>query len=205
MTLHRGLHPGYGIGIRYWDTGETLYDIEQAHYQTESASEGLSPTPHAFDWTMKTDTGFEIFCVVSHQPLQPSQMQALKHWMHVFSYQGAQIKKYKPKAMLELQNRDALEAKFLNFDDRTLPKPIQFQKAKFDELILTGREQAYIQHLILQRPYKDIAAIYQVSEAAVHKAVFNIKHKLGCGTMNLTEMFDKLNHCGALSACMQSI
>ena len=77
QKLHHDFASRVTPEIRYWDTGENLYDIEQAHYQTESASEGLSPTPHAFDWTMKTDTGFEIFCVVSHQPLQPSHMQAL--------------------------------------------------------------------------------------------------------------------------------
>jgi DNA-binding CsgD family transcriptional regulator len=206
--LHHDLGSRIVPGIRHWNTSEVLFQIEEKHFQsmsTQNIPATAQQPQHAFDWTIKTSRGFEMFCAVSHQPLQPHQIQSLKHWMHVFSYQGAQVKKYKPKAILELQNRAALEAKFLTFDTLKQQVLVEFQKAKFGQLILTSKEQTYIQHLVLQRSYQDIAARYHVSEMAVLKVIHNIKRKLGGAHMTIHEMLDKLNACGALQACMQLI
>jgi DNA-binding CsgD family transcriptional regulator len=203
--LHHELPSRITPGIRPWNPSELLFQVEEAHYKPEKQTENAHQKLHAIDWTIKNENGFEIFCIVSHLPLQPHQLNAVKHWMHAYSYEGAQIMKYKPKAMLEIENRAALEEKFLNFDELVTQVPVQFQTAKFGDLILTGKEQEYIQHLMLQRPYREIAAKYQVSQVAVRKVIHNIKRKLGCPNMTIPEMFNQLNACGALGACMQSI
>lgn len=201
--LHHHMAARIKPGIRHWDPDEVLFKVKASHYPPKPDRGGAQPTLHALDWTIKTATGFELFFVVSHQPLQAPQIKGLQHWLRVFSYKGAQVKKYKPKALLEIENRDAVAEKFSNFG-QTQTK-LQRQKAKFDTLILTAREQEYIQHLLLHRPYRDMAAYHQVSEITVHKGISNIKRKLGCARMSTPEMMHKLNACGALGACMQGI
>jgi hypothetical protein len=185
-------------GLRHWSMADPLYQLE---CQFRAPGTKL----HMLDWTLKTENGFELFFINSRQPLQPQHIYELKQKMHVFSYQVSQLKKYKPKALLELENRDALLEKYLSFDDVLTPQPFDFQKARFGDLVLTGKEQAYIQHMVFQRPYKEIAARYQVSEVAVRKVIYNIKCKLGSPTMSLSEMFTRLHACGALGACMQAV
>jgi hypothetical protein len=185
-------------GLRYWSAADPLYQLECQFRAPEAKL-------HMLDWTLKTKHGFEMYVIVGHHELQLQHFYQLKHWIHAFSYQALQVKKYKPKALLELENRDVLLEKHLSFDDEPKAEPFVFQKARFGDLVLTGKEQAYIQHLVLKRPYKDIAAGYQVSEMAVHKAIYNIKCKLGSPTMTLPDMLAQLNACGVLGACMQTV
>lgn len=185
-------------GIRHWHNSELLYQFEQGFRDPEEIV-------HIMDWTVKTNTGFELFCVMSRRLLVPQELNALKQWLHVFSYHCTQLQKQKPRAVLELENREALLEQYLSYDEAQAPMPIVYQKARFDDLVLTGKEQAYIQHMILQRTYKEIAALYQVTEVSVRKVITNIKSKLGCPSMSISEMFTKLNSCGALGACMQVI
>lgn len=206
--LHHDLASRIAPGIRHWNASEVIFQIEEKHFQAKNTQDipaNSDQAIQAFDWTIKTENGFEMYCVVSQKPLLQHQLNAVKHWMHAFSYEGAQIKKYKPKAMLEIENREALQEKFLHFDEHVNQVPVQFHKAKFGDLVLTGKEQEYIQHLILQRPYREIAAKYQVTEVAVRKVIHNIKRKLGCPNMSISDMFSKLNACGALGACIQSV
>lgn len=204
-NLHHDMASRVTGGLRFWNEQETLFQVVETHYQPEKIVLNAQQKLKAFDCTFKTDSGFEIFSIVSQHWLQPQQLHVLKHWMHAFAYEGAKMKKYKPKAMLELENREALAAQFFNFDEPIPLIPVQFQKAKFGELVLTGKEQAYIQLMVLQIPYREIAAKYQVSEVAVRKVIHNIKRKLGCSNMTIPEMFRQLNEYGALGACMQSI
>lgn len=185
-------------GLRHWSAADPLYQLEHQFRESDAKL-------HMLDWTLKTEHGFELYFIIGHKLLQPHHIYELKHWLHAFSYQASQIKKYKPKALLELENRDALLEKKLCLDDMPTAESFGFQKAQFGQLVLTGKEQAYIQHMAFQRPYKEIAARYQVSEVAVRKVIYNIKCKLGSPTMTLSEMFSRLHACGALSVCMQAV
>jgi DNA-binding CsgD family transcriptional regulator len=201
--LHHNIAPRIVRGLRYWNPNETLFQVVKSHLRSDRHTS--APTMHGIDWTIKTDRGFEMFCAVGHHALQPHQINALKHWIHVFSYEGAQIKKSKPKALLAIENQPELAEKYINFDQINTSEPFSLQKAKFGALVLTGKEQEYIQMLMLQCPYREIAAKYQVSEVAVRKAIYNIKCKLGHPNMPLPEMFSELNACGVLGACIQTI
>ncbi|MBL6735240.1 MAG: hypothetical protein ISP86_05115, partial [Shewanellaceae bacterium] len=160
--LDRDMASRVTAGLRFWDEQETLFQVVETHYLPQKVPFAPKQALKAFDCTLKTASGFEIFSIVSQQWIQPPQLNALQHWMHAFAYEGAQMKKHKPKAVLELENREALTAQFLNFDESTTDLPVQFQKAKFGDLVLTGKEQAYIQLMVLQLPYREIATKYQV-------------------------------------------
>lgn len=203
--LHYDIAARITPGIRHCSPNEVLYQVVESHYLHKTNADDSHQKLHAIDWTIRTETGFEVFLIVSHQPIQPHQMSDLKHWLHAFSYKGAQVKKYKPKALLEIENRDAIMDKYLNFEAQSTEMPVEFQKAKFGTLVLTGKEQAYIQHLMLHRPYQEIAAYFQISEMAVHKSIQNIKRKLGSANMSMPDMFSQLNECGVLESCLQSI
>ncbi|MBL6735106.1 MAG: hypothetical protein ISP86_04420 [Shewanellaceae bacterium] len=201
--LHHNLASRIVRGLRFWSPEETVFQVVKSHLRSDAYNP--ASRMYGIDWTIKTDRGFEMFCAVGHRALQPHQINALKHWMHVFSYEGAQIKKSKPKVLLAIENQPSLAEKHINFDELDASEPFLLQKAKFGALVLTGKEQEYIQLLMLQRPYREIAAKYQVTEVAVRKAIHNIKCKLGRPHMSLPEMFSELNACGVLGACMQII
>lgn len=185
-------------GLRRWNTNEALFQLEQKYRIPNEQF-------HIVDWALKTQNGFELYCIMSHQELRLKELEAIKQWMHVFSYQGAQVSKYKPKALLHLENRAALTEKYHNFDSMQTESEFAYQKAKFDDLILTGKEQEYIEHLVMHRTHKEIANLYQVTETAVRNVIGNIKRKLGSENMSTSRMFNLLNDCGALASCMHSV
>lgn len=115
--LHLNMAARITSGFRPWDASEALLQIKQAHCQVQvqpqSGLEPSQPTLYAMDWTIKTDVGFELFCIIGHRPLQPQDITTLQYWMQAFSKAGAEIKQAKPKALLELENRQALLQKFV--------------------------------------------------------------------------------------------
>jgi DNA-binding CsgD family transcriptional regulator len=185
--------------VRVWNQSEPLY-------QFNSAVRGDGKPFHIIDWTIKTDVGFELFVVITHRPLSAEQMIEVKQWMNVFSYHGAHVKKYKPKALIDLEGHDALSEKYETFHlNTTKEQQFKYQKAKFNQVVLTGKEQTYVEHLVMHRTHKEIAARHQVTETAVRHVICNIKRKLGSENMSTTQMFALLNDCGALAACMNAV
>jgi DNA-binding CsgD family transcriptional regulator len=182
-------------GFRHWSMAEPLY---QLGLQVSAPNQTL----HVFDWTLKTEHGFELFYVMSYRLLQPQHLFELRQWLNVYSAQVAEVIKYKPKAVLELENGEALLDKHQNFGAEQIPPPFAPQAAQFGDLVLTGKEQTYLKHVLLQQPYSDIAARYQVREVAVRNVIYDIKRKLGAPTMPMSEMFAQLQTRGAIAACL---
>lgn len=112
--LHLELASRISSGIRHHNPRETLYNVLKAHYFADATTE--QSAPYAFDWTFKTQHGFELFGVISQQPLTIPHINTVRHWLRVFSHEGARIQLHKPKALLELENRDMLAAKFAQFE-----------------------------------------------------------------------------------------
>ena len=55
--------------------------------------------------------------------------------MHIHAYEAAKIKKYKPKALIELPTPDEIAARFHAIASHENVEPIKYQKAEFDGVL----------------------------------------------------------------------
>jgi DNA-binding CsgD family transcriptional regulator len=209
QNLHLQMLDRLHLGINQWNKNPTLlqsYDDTQIKLNAQ-LSRDYEPSKNTYhiDWVMKTKSGFQVFYCIGHRSLDANDLLKIKQYLHIHAYEASKIKKYKPKALIDLPTSEEITARFHAIASHENGEPIRYQKAEFDGVILTGKEQEYIEHLVFHRTHKDIAQRYQVTETAVRHIICNIKRKLGNENMPTTTMFALLNETGALAACMGSV
>ena len=147
--------------------------------------------------------GFEVFGVTTLQDLSPRQYPFIKRALSNLSYELYRYKK--PKASLYTRIRD-LEHVQAQHRQHTPPAPIHYQKARFNgEIILTAKEQQYIEYILFNLTHKEIAYKHRCSEVAVRKILINIKRKLGEATMPTSHMMRELKKRGVLALLSETL
>ncbi len=183
-------------GTRYWDQTTQLYQKYNHFINTIDTH-----SPHRLDVITKTDDGFEMLTVSSDHLLTPSEHLQVEKALRVLSHQARYITKNKPNLTMDL--RCVNELKNIEFEKEG-PCYSQYEKSKFGDVILTSKEQKYIEYMIFNKTQKEIAYLHSCSETAVRKVITNIKRKLGHEFMPNSQMMDLLGQIGVLSICSQS-
>ena len=105
------------------------------------------------------------------------------------------IIKSKPNVLLDFRGVERIPD-LSKFD---MPQDIQYEKSNFKGVILTAKEQLYIEYLLFNLSHKEIAHKQGCSQTAVRQIFINIKRKLGCIHMPTSTLVRKLNEHGVLS------
>jgi DNA-binding CsgD family transcriptional regulator len=74
--------------------------------------------------------------------------------------------------------------------------PRLYQKGCFGGLMLTAKEQCYLDYLALGLTYRDIAKKHGVTEVAVRKVYWNIKRKLNEPNLPSSQLLSRLHRHG---------
>jgi DNA-binding CsgD family transcriptional regulator len=73
-----------------------------------------------------------------------------------------------------------------------------YMKVNFGDLVLTAKEQLYIEFIIFNIAHKEIAHRQDVSETSVRKLLSNIKRKLENESMSNSTLLPELRRRGVL-------
>lgn len=74
------------------------------------------------------------------------------------------------------------------------------KKSQFGHVILTAKELKYVEYMMLNYTYKEIACMQGCSITAVRKKYANIKKKLGNTTMSSSALMIELKNLGVLDS-----
>ncbi len=181
-------------GLHYWNTEETLYQLYKK-YKGESDFTKL-------DFVIKTDFGFEMMSVTSLKGFDMNDLTNIKSYFHHVSYHANKILKEKPNMVLELRDLKNVKDKYNSVTGHNISQ-YEYIKSKFNDVILTAKEQKYIEYSMHCLTHKEISFKEMCSEAAVRKVITNIKRKLGNESMPASKMLKLLKEKNALSVCSQ--
>lgn len=187
-------------GANYWKEDDPMFTAYKKCVGRDDC--------YKLDLVIKNESGFELLIVAGSSPLTAKGFNVLQKNFYQLSFQGHKIRKLKPNTMLEIDPIKSVTEKFYNSgndDSANLLDPSSYKKARFQEVILTAKEQLYIEYLIYNFTHKQIASKQGCSETAVRKVITNIKIKLGNAHMSASTMLLKLNDIGALAVCSGSI
>ena len=185
-------------GSHYLEGSDILYK-KYAQYIGSKPTDDL----HRYDYVIKNHQGFETLTVSSNQLISKSTHDHLNKVLHHLSYQAQRI--VKNKSNIESEFRFSQELTELFEAKTSEEKSSTYMKSKFHDVILTAKEQLYIEYLIRNLSHKEIAHEHDVSETGVRHVLRNIKRKLGNDSMSTPRMFELLDKKGVLSLCSQAL
>lgn len=183
-------------GTHYWTPDSRLMKAYRAYMGVK--------TCYKLDLVKPTASGYELLIVGSKRPLTPTDFNLLQSAFYNMSLTAHKIRKEKPNTVLDFEAALTVKQQLATNESISL-EPHTYHKSKFDQLILTPKEQQYIEYLMLNLSYKQIATQQGCSEIAVRKVLFNIKRKLGDASMPIAQMLKRLNELGVLGACLKNI
>lgn len=149
----------------------------------KEAYNGLTETPESYKtlFVLRDEAVFTVFGVVTDQLLGMPAQAAVNRKIHQLSFELERFLKGKTTDAIyqDIPQWHLAQEMLLLATDVADPTEIIYDKAKFSgNLILTGKEQKYIECLILGMTHRQIAQTYQVSETAVSGVIKNIRRKL---------------------------
>ena len=182
---------------KYWDMQNTIHKK-----YNDFIEQRMKKNFYKIDFIQKNADSYELLTVGTERPFSPQEyLEIQKHFRHI-SYQADQIRKQKSHVLSEL--RPWRELKNLHQEKSVIDTASEYEKAKFDDITLTAKEQLYIEYLMMNKTHKEIAFNHEVSDVAVRNVLRNIKRKLGNDYMSTSLMFKRLKSKGVLSVCSQS-
>tara|TARA_B100001094_G_C18190952_1_gene807204 strand:+ start:211 stop:1005 length:795 start_codon:yes stop_codon:yes gene_type:complete len=185
LQIYKRLIPG----ARYL---ENSCDIYKNYYQfIKNKCEG-KPNYFKFDVITETQSGYEMVTVGSDVPLTPQTSILLKKLSHQLSYEVDKVIKSKTNIKSEFRAVQSLLEQESNTANYEVKDTYNFAKSKYNDIVLTVKEQQYIRHLMFNKTQKEIAYEHNCSETAVRKVILNIKRKLGYEYMANSAMFNLL-------------
>lgn len=165
--------------------------------------ENTQATSYKTLFCRRDEFGFELFGIVTEQELSNIDQIIMHKKLFNLSYEISRWVKHKKSIFTDIK---AYELARNQFDQSYGVSEIQYDKSKFrGNLILTTKEQQYIEYLLFNLTQKEIAYKHGVSETAVRKVILNIKRKLGYEYMSHTTMMIKLKELGVLGIYAQAL
>lgn len=140
--------------------------------------------------------GFFVFGLTTYRLLNSQEQGAIAVKFHQLCYKIQQWTKQKKHVYREIRVLDAVKAQH-HLQYTSLVTEHQ-PKSQFDDIALTAKELLYIEELMMNCTYKEIAYNYQRSETSVRGVLANIKRKLGHETMSNSHMMKLLRAKGVL-------
>jgi DNA-binding CsgD family transcriptional regulator len=187
LDLH--IAPRLIPGWRFWESEDLTFQNYQKFLNKKDVS-----NPNKCQIVSEIPYGFEMLAVSSYQRLTKHEQIPLERALRNLSYHASCVLKMKPNLLLDFRGAESIpSAKYI------VQTEIPYQKSNFKGLILTAKEQLYIEYMLFNLTYKEIAYQQRCSETAVRKVVFNIKRKLGCEHLPVSKLLIKLNEYGVLS------
>jgi DNA-binding CsgD family transcriptional regulator len=185
--------------INFWSENDKLYNNYQKHIKDHYTSRDF----YKFDIVNTVPEGFEMLAIGVHKKLSSEELIELQRAFRVLSYFAFQVRKRYRNCAIELRAFDAVKQLFENQGIEPTDGALidVYAKAKFGNVILTCKEQQYIEHLLFNLTYQEIAYKHCCSVIAVRKIYYNIKKKLGNEYMSSSMMLNQLNQLGVLSLC----
>jgi hypothetical protein len=149
--------------------------------------------------------GFELFEVTTQSELSYLEQSAIKRSLMNLTYDLKLFIKNKisPSIYSEINGLDRVKVQHA----KQLTKvntPYNYEWACFQgELVLTTKEQLFIEYLMVHLTQKEIASQHNCSVKMVRKKLVNIKRKLGNASMKTSTMMFELKKRGVLSMFSQ--
>tara|TARA_B100001094_G_C18170890_1_gene795021 strand:- start:389 stop:1144 length:756 start_codon:yes stop_codon:yes gene_type:complete len=161
---------------------------------------------YKLDLVVKTTKGYEMLILAGQKPLNTKDFTLLNRAFHQVSFLAHRIRQDKPNTLIHLKPVNAIKLNhYRDHQNDTSSKVNKYTKAKFDNIILTPKEQLYIEYTLFNLTHKEIAYKHNCSQTAVRKVISNIKRKLGNEFMPTSQMLLSLNDKGVLSSCTPSV
>tara|TARA_B100001094_G_scaffold235595_1_gene230636 strand:+ start:1215 stop:1958 length:744 start_codon:yes stop_codon:yes gene_type:complete len=165
--------------------------------------EQTQPDSYKTLFCRRDNFGFELFGVVTQKELSNIDQIFMNKSLFNLSYKVSRWVKNKTSIFTDIKAYDLAKNKF---DQCSGAPEIVYDKSKFrGNLILTTKEQQYIEYLLFNFTKKDIAYKHQCSETAVSNVITNIKRKLGYENMATPMMMIKLKELGVLGIYAQAL
>ena len=140
--------------------------------------------------------GFFVFGLTTYRLLNSQEQGTIAVKFRQLCYKIQQWTKQKKHVYREIRVLDAVKAQH-HLQHSSLFVEHQ-SKSLFDDLALTAKELLYIEELMMNSTYKEIAYNHQRSQASVRGVLANIKRKLGHETMSNSHMMKLLRDKGVL-------
>tara|TARA_B100001094_G_scaffold34724_1_gene28825 strand:+ start:211 stop:996 length:786 start_codon:yes stop_codon:yes gene_type:complete len=182
---------------KYWHNSNDIY---------HSYKKFIGKTFHKLDLFNKVSEGYELLTLGCHRLLSPYEYLEVNKAFKQLSYEATKIRKSKPNITLELTTMHELRSMH-SHDGSTENQDnsfINYEKYKFQDIVLTAKELKYIEHITLHMNHREIAQLHGCSETAVRKVITNIKGKLKNKNMSTSQMCHILMDYGVLAVCSQS-
>tara|TARA_B100001094_G_scaffold98535_1_gene94743 strand:+ start:306 stop:1076 length:771 start_codon:yes stop_codon:yes gene_type:complete len=177
-------------GWKFWDKE----DITFKKYEKFLAIKNV-PDTHKNQIVSERPDGFEMLAVSSHNKLTQFEQMHVEKAFRSMSYQAESVIKSKPNILLDFRGVEQIP----NLSKPNALPEMQYEKSNFKGLILTAKEQLYIEYLLFNLSHKEVAYKQNCSQTAVRKIYLNIKRKLGCSYMPTSTLLKKLNEHDVLS------
>ncbi len=186
--------------MNYWSHSDQVYSNYHKHIRKNYTDKFF----YKFDLVNKIPEGYELLAIGVHKKLSNCELLELQRAFRVISYQASQIRKRYPNSCIELRAYEAVHDLF-HIENKEKENMIsQYEKSKFGDIILTPKEQQYIEYTLFNLTHKEISYKHNCSQTAVRKVISNIKRKLGNEYMPTSSMLIKLNEIGALGLCSRN-
>lgn len=186
------------VGTNYWNQSSRMFNS----YKNFLGNADF----YKADFVVKTNTGFELFAVASRNPFACKDYITINHYFRSLSYSASKIRKAQPNIGVDLRAYQQVKTRFMENNPLTQKAiDLPYAKSKFGDLILTAKEQQYVEYILFNLTHKEIAHKQDCSETAVRHVISNIKRKLGNEFMPSSHMLAALKEKGVLEVCAKSI